>query len=211
VAFQGLGGDTDNIGYIIPSMLCKHFLYALEQCHGVYPGLADVPFKHMDLRNRSLRDKLRVPPQQTGVVVTKVSSQAAGLLLQEDDVITAIDHKAVGDDFTLELRHSELVTADHLITCKQMGLPTHFSILREGKSVEFSVVLKPLPHVLPRCHGFDCEPTYLIIGGMVFSPLSCPIMDNKKHKNRSQALYHLVSTVACRRRAGCGPGRSRLG
>ena len=181
------------IGYIIPSLVCHNFLHSLEQGGGVYRGIADIPFKHMELRNRSLRDKLRVLPEQTGVVVTKVSPLAAELQLLEDDVITAIDNKVVGDDFTVELRRSELVAADYLITCKQMGEPTQFSILRNGKPLEFSVLLTPLPHVIPRCHNFDCVPTYLIIGGLVFTPLTCPMLDNKKHKTRSQALYHLVN------------------
>ena len=30
VAFQGLGGDTDNIGYIIPSLIVQNFLDALS-------------------------------------------------------------------------------------------------------------------------------------------------------------------------------------
>ena len=100
--------------------------------------------------------------------------------LKEDDVIIAIDRKELGDDFTVELRESELVGADYLITCerpagccmlvhlrpvfvaagKERGKPTHFSCLRGGGAHEFEVVLQPLPHVIPRCHGFDCKPSY---------------------------------------------------
>ena len=171
----------------------------------MYCGIADIPFKHMELRNRSLRDKLRVAPEQTGVAVTKVSSQAAELQLLEDDVITAIDDKMVGDDFTVELRRSELVAADYLITCKQIGKPTKFTILRDGQPIELSVMLKALPHVIPRCHNFDCVPTYLIVGGLVFTPLTCPMLDNKKHKNRSQAICERIlishATLPCSR--GC--------
>ena len=36
-------------------------------------------------------------------------------------------------------------------------------------------------------------PTYLIVGGLVFVPLSCPMLENKKHKTRSHALYHLIN------------------
>ena len=113
VAFQGLGGQVDNIGYIIPALLLKHFLASLEAetpalappvgapppppaaaaaaaaaAAGYdvprYPGVADIPFKIMELRNRSLRDRLKVAPEQTGVVVTKVSPIAVsnGLQLQ---------------------------------------------------------------------------------------------------------------------------------
>lgn len=150
VAFQGLGGAVDNIGYIIPSLLVKQFLDSLEVEAPVvghtptytYPGLSDIPFKIMELRNRSLRDRLKVAPEQTGVVVTKVSPIAvkAGLQLQEDDVIIAIDHKKLGDDFTVELRTSELLGADYLITCKAKGVPTHFDCLRHGEPHSFEVV-----------------------------------------------------------------------
>ena len=34
--------------------------------------------------------------------------------------------------------------------------------------------LGPLVPPLPRTHGFDCEPSWLIIGGLVFTALSCP-------------------------------------
>ena len=70
VAFQGLGGDTDNIGYIIPALVCRNFLGAVrgDKASGfTYGGIAAMPFKYMELRNRSLRDKLAVPVEQTGV------------------------------------------------------------------------------------------------------------------------------------------------
>ena len=80
VAFQGLGGShVDNIGYIIPAVLLQHFLRTVDGGNP-YPGITEVPFKHMELRNRSLRERLKVPTAQTGVVVTKVSSLAPGLV-----------------------------------------------------------------------------------------------------------------------------------
>ena len=54
-------------------------------------------------------------------------------------------------------------------------------------------VLGPLPHHMPRASGFDCVPTYVIIGGLVFVPLCCPMFDYKEHKHLSQQLYNLVS------------------
>jgi hypothetical protein len=44
----------------------------------------------------------------------------------------------------------------------------------------------PLPHVMPRCHGFDCTPEYLIIGGLVFCHLTCPMLHVKKQVRRHQ-------------------------
>ena len=265
VAFQTLGGD--GIGYIIPVLVLRNFLDALEQTGGVYRGLPELPFKGFELRNQSLRRYLNVPPERTGVVIRSVAPAIADLM-QEDDVIVAIDDKKVGDDFTVELRkcapppahhaavtrmpmptparrvacslapllfpppptlttppssphpptpptpsqtpfrlppsplapptyrcsnRSELLAADYLVTCKRMGEPTRFSVLRNGQPREFSAVLGPLPHHMPRASGFDCVPTYVIIGGLVFVPLCCPMFDYKEHKHLSQQLYNLVS------------------
>ena len=88
-------------GYIIPTKLCRNFLNSLEHTGGRYPSIADIPFIYAELRNRSLRDSLRVPSELNGVVVTAVSPlMAGGGLLKVDDVITSIDGKPVGDDFT---------------------------------------------------------------------------------------------------------------
>jgi len=190
IAFQTLGGD--GIGYIIPVLVLRNFLDSLEQNGNAYRGLPELPFKGFELRNQSLRRYLQVPEGTTGVVIRNVAPAIASLL-QEDDVITRIDDKVVGDDFTVELRQSELLAADYLITCKRWGESTRFSILRAGEPREFSTVLAPLPHHMPRAAGFDCEPTYAILGGLVFVPLCCPMFDYKEHKHVSQQLYNLVS------------------
>ena len=54
---------------------------------------------------------------------------------------------------------------------KERGKPTHFSCLRGGGAHEFEVVLQPLPHVIPRCHGFDCKPSSLL---RAISMSTCP-------------------------------------
>ena len=96
--------------------------------------------------------------------------------------------------FTVELRQSELLAADYLVTCKRWGESTRFSILRAGVPREFSAVLAPLPHHMPRASGFDCVPTYAILGGLVFVPLCCPMFDYKEHKHVSQQARGEVSS-----------------
>ena len=53
-------------------------------------------------------------------------------LLRVDDVITAIDGHALGDDHTVALRPGEIVRADYLITNKPALQRTVFSLLRRG-------------------------------------------------------------------------------
>ena len=95
IAFQTLGGD--GIGYIIPVLVLRNFLDSLDQNGNVYRGLPELPFKGFELRNQSLRRYLQVPEGTTGVVIRNVAPAIAALL-QEDDVITRIDDKVVGDD-----------------------------------------------------------------------------------------------------------------
>ena len=40
----------------------------------------------------------------------------------------------------------------------------------------FAGVPWPVQHRLP-CSGFDCEPEWMMIGGLLFVPLMCPLAD----------------------------------
>ena len=82
-----------------------------------------------------------------------------------DDVILRIDELDVGDDYTCALRERELVTADYLITCKPVGEPTRFDVLRDGLPRTIVAVLGPLQPPMPRTHNFDCAPSWIVIGG----------------------------------------------
>ena len=56
--------------------------------------------------------------------------------------------------------------------------PTELSILRYGRSLTLRAQLVPLPPPLPRWHDFDCTPEWVIIGGLVFSPLTAPLIED---------------------------------
>lgn len=190
VAFQSLGGHADGIGYLIPAVVCENFLAAAGG-ERPYAGVADVPFTARDLRNASLRRRHSVSDDTTGILITKVSPNAT-VGLQPDDVIVAIDGKDVGDDGSVELRQSELVGFSFLITCKRAGASTSFSVMRAGERVELSGTLQPLPPVLPCVSGFDCSAEYVIVGGLVFTRLTCPMLEDKRSKGHSAAMFDLV-------------------
>lgn len=64
--------------------------------------------------------------------------------------------------------------------------------------MELRATLTPLPHCLPRTHGFDLQPHYLIIGGLVFTRLCCPMLEDKRSKGHSSAIYDLVHNQIAR-------------
>ena len=194
VAFQGLdGGDAQNVGYIIPAEIALNFLRAIERVEGegegaggyVYRGVQEVPFRWAKLQNKSLRKFLKFTGS-SGVVVTKVSSMAAAAakeagcdFLQPNDVITHIDGVELGDDYTVPLREdrkSEFMNADFLITGKRKGKSTTFDVIRDSNSLRITSVLAPLMPNAPRDHGIDCTPEWLVIGGLLFVPLTCPLL-----------------------------------
>ena len=183
VAFQGLdGNDAQNVGYIIPTSTALNFLAAIEYrddgtCE--YKGVQEIPFRWANLQNKSLRKFLNFDGN-SGVVVRKVSPLAAkkneGNFLQVDDVITHIDGRELGEDYTVALRGDELMNADFLITGKRKGESTTFTVVRDTKEIEITATLSPLVSNVPRDHDIDCTPEWLVIGGLLFVPLTCPLL-----------------------------------
>jgi hypothetical protein len=62
---------------------------------------------------------------------------------------------------------------EYLITCKAEGT-TDFTILRDGKEIDMTVEMKPVPSPAPR---IALNPDYFIIGGLVFTILSGPLVE----------------------------------
>ena len=59
----------------------------------------------------------------------------ASTFLQKDDVLTHIDGRPIGNDFTVRLRADELLQADFLITGKRKGESTLFDVLRGEEKI----------------------------------------------------------------------------
>ena len=164
-----------------------------------YGGVQEVPYRQQHLESPALRERLGVPENTSGVAITAVSpvsaaaanaSDGSGQLLQADDVIVAIDDHRVGNDHTVVLRGGEIVRADYLITDKPVGQSTSLDVLRGGKARRVSLVLTPLPPPIPRNHAFDSTPEWLLIGGLLFTPLTAGVSPPP----RSQ---HLLGNACC--------------
>lgn len=183
VAFQGID-NAQNIGYLIPASLARTYLASTRGSVSEF-RLVDVPFRAMKLENVGLRHFLKVPDGASGGVVVAVSPLSAlaptnesGAALRIDDVIMAIDGQPIGDDLSVALRPGERVQVDCLLTHKVAGETTELHILRGGVPLTLSAKLAPLPPLLPRWHSFDCLPEWVVIGGLVFVPLTAPLIEH---------------------------------
>jgi len=211
VAFQGID-NAQNIGYLIPASLARTYLDSTREAVAgrvTKFHLVDVPFRARRLENTGLRRYLKVPDGTSGAAVVAVSPLSAlapskadaannASTLLVNDVVTAIDGKPVGDDLTVALRPGERVQVDCLITHKVPGTATELQILRGGVPLTFRASLAPLPPLLPRWHGFDCTPEWLVIGGMVFAPLTAPLIEDASQGSSggvSTAVYDTYMKV----------------
>ena len=51
-------------------------------------------------------------------------------------------------------------------------------VLRDGALLDLEYQLKQRRPLVPILHGVDCVPSYFIVGGLVFVPLSIPFLEH---------------------------------
>ncbi|KAL5580069.1 hypothetical protein UlMin_012511 [Ulmus minor] len=174
VAFQNLSG-AENIGYIIPVPVIKHFLSGVEE-RGKYVGFCSMGLSCQTLENVQLRNHFKMHADMTGVLVSKVNPLSdAHKILKKDDIILAFDGVPIANDGTVHFRNRERITFDHLVTMKKPNETARVRVLRDGEEHEFCIALLPLQPLVP-IHQFDKLPSYYIFGGLVFVPLSQPYL-----------------------------------
>lgn len=94
IAFQSLAGgssDAQNIGYVIPASVVRHFLVDYTRT-GHYSGFPALNLGWQEMESAALKAAYGMQPHQRGVLVRQVvpaSDEAA--VLRADDVIMRID------------------------------------------------------------------------------------------------------------------------
>ncbi|KAK4441734.1 Protease Do-like 2, chloroplastic [Sesamum alatum] len=178
VAFQVYrSDDVENIGYVIPTTVVSHFLEDYER-NGKYTGFPCLGVLLQKLENPALRACLNVPTNE-GVLVRKVepTSQASSAL-KEGDVIVSFDNVRVGCEGTVPFRSTERIAFRYLISQKFTGDIADIGIIRGGQFMKVQVVLNPRVHLVPY-HIEGGQPSYLIVAGLVFTPLSEPLIEEE--------------------------------
>eukprot|EP00803_Ostreobium_quekettii_P002645 evm.model.scf_1356.3 EVM.evm.TU.scf_1356.3 scf_1356:20076-25448(-) len=177
VAFSKIT-HADNVGYIIPWMIVAHFLSEYRE-HGTFRGSCSGGFRFQDMENTHLRAYLKVPENRSGCVVYKIDPLSeACQVLDVMDVVMEVDSVPIADDGTVQFRDDERVEFSHIVRCKHIGDTLHLTILRNGQEMEASYQLGQLRPLVPVLHGLDCTPSYFIVGGLVFVPLSIPFLEH---------------------------------
>jgi S1-C subfamily serine protease len=172
IAFQALTSG-EKIGYMIPATIINHFLKDIED--GKYDGIPSLEVDMQTMENPSLRSKYYMSDKQTGVLVTYVpSGSPADGILKYGDVVLSIDGKAIENDGTIQLRDNERIYAQYVVHNKFIGDSVQLEILRDGKIMDVDILLTtPIKSLaLVPYKQYDRTPTYYIVGGLVFQPLT---------------------------------------
>ncbi|XP_028762295.1 protease Do-like 2, chloroplastic [Neltuma alba] len=178
VAFQVYRSEeAENIGYVIPTTVVSHFLDDYER-NGKYTGFPCLGVLLQKLENPALRACLKVQSNE-GVLVRRVEPTTdANNVLKEGDVIFSFDDVHVGCEGTIPFRSNERIAFRFLISQKFAGDTAELGIIRGGKPMKAKVVLNPRVHLVPY-HIDGGQPSYLIIAGLVFTPLSEPLIEEE--------------------------------
>ena len=76
----------------------------------------------------------------------------------------------------MPFRGYERISFVHFVTQRRPGQPLAITVQRAGENLALSLDLVAAPKLVPRLDGVDARPQYLIVGGLVFVPLSVPFL-----------------------------------
>jgi S1-C subfamily serine protease len=172
IAFQGYT-FAQNIGYMVPAPVIDHVLK--DSADGTYHGVPGLGIAWQDMENPGLRANFRMSDKQTGVLITYIApGAAAGATVHIGDVLLAIAGQPIANDGTISFRGTERIHFANEVQRKFMGETISCRIMRDGKVMDVTIPLRtPLQsgRLVPYTQ-YDKAPTFYIVGGLVFQPLT---------------------------------------
>jgi hypothetical protein len=165
--------SLQNVNYMVPPPVIEHFLADVQD--GRYDGFPELGVNSQGLENDSHRALYGLPMDNRGILAAGIvpESPAVGKLLP-GDVIIEVDGKEIASDGTVELRPGERVAYSHFFRLKQVGDSVDLKIIRGGEALSVTVDLTRSwgYHYLSPQMKYDRAPSYFVLGGMVFTPLT---------------------------------------
>ena len=182
VAFQGLR-QAENIGYLIPTTVIRHFLADVED--GKYDAFGTLGvILYPGLHSASYKEYLKVPEDEDGVVVVATMMHSSvETVLREGDVITRIDDYNVDNDGMVRIHGSQATPGEggqerpllrlHLsevVEGKQIGETATVTFYRGGQLMKETVTVGLNRPVFEYATQYDHPPRYVCFAGLTFVP-----------------------------------------
>ena len=166
LAFSKLGGDTQNIGYIIPNEEVELFLKDIAD--GRYDGKPAIYDELQTLENPALREFLKLDKSVEGMVVHRPYKSDADYPLKEWDVLTRVGDTPIDNQGMVKLDKDLRVSFAYMIQRAAANGKVPMSIVRAGKSMQIQLpVSAEHPTLVTDLRGG--YPSYFIYGPLVFS------------------------------------------
>eukprot|EP00850_Spirogloea_muscicola_P009988 SM000057S18418 [mRNA] locus=s57:518427:521621:+ [translate_table: standard] len=183
IAFQSLKHeDAENIGYIIPTPVISHFLTDYER-NGDYTGFPVMGIEWQKMENPDMRKALGMSTGQKGVRVRRTEpTTPAAHLLKPSDILLSFDDHEIANDGTVPFRRGERIGFQFLVTQKYAGEVARICYLRGKDRHEATLELTIHKRLVP-VHIRGLPPSYYIVAGIVFTPVSVPYLRSEYGKD----------------------------
>lgn len=182
VAFQSLKHeDSENIGYLIPVPVIEHFIRDVER-NGHYTGFPALGIEWQKMESPHMRHALSMSQGQKGVLIQRVEpTMPSASHLQKGDILLKFNGVSIANDGSVPFRHGERIGFSYLVTGMFDGENASVEILRDGSCLHRSVPLR-MPRRLVPIHINERPPSYFILAGLVFTPLTVPYLRSEYGK-----------------------------
>jgi S1-C subfamily serine protease len=191
LAFSKLGGDTQNIGYIIPNEEVELFLKDVADGH--YDGKPAMYDDLQTLENPALRDFLKLDKTVEGMVVHRPAKSDASYPLKEWDVISRIGDTPIDNQGMVKIDKDLRVSFGYLIQKQAKDGKLPLTVVRAGKPVQIQLpVSAEHPTLVTDLRG--SYPSYFIYGPIVFSPATWQLVSSLENNAGLMRMLGLVKS-----------------
>ena len=196
LAFSKLGGDAQNIGYIIPNEEVDLFLKDIAD--GRYDGKPAMYDDLQTLENPVLRDYLKLDKSVEGMVVHHPYKSDASYPLREWDVITRIGDTPIDNQGMVMIDRDLRVSFGYLIQKQARNGELPLTIVRSGKTLKVQLpVSTEHPTLITDLHG--TYPSYFVYGPLVFSKATWQMLSGLENNlGMLRALTYVKSPLITR-------------
>ena len=183
-------GQSDNIGYIIPSEEIDVFLK--DVADGSYDGKPSLHESLQTLENDALRAFLKLDKKTQGEVVHSTDPSEKNDPLKPFDLITKIGDHEIDNVGKVKIKDNLRLDFPYLVPKLAKDGKVPLTVVREGKTLSIDVPAKNhYPALIKSLKGK--YPSYFIYGPLVFSPVSSEFVSAL---DRTGRIYGVLASIA---------------
>jgi S1-C subfamily serine protease len=181
LAFSRLGGNAQNIGYIIPDEEIELFLKDIADGH--YDGKPAMYDDLQTLENPALRSFLKLDKSVTGVVVHHPFRDDPAYPLKQWDVITHIGETPIDDQGMVDVGGDVRLGFNYMLQKIASNGKVPLTIVRDGRTLHVELpLLERRPLLIPELEGG--YPSYFIYGPLVFARATTAFLASLRNNAR---------------------------